>query len=81
MDQAKILISVGTAALSLVFSSQPHPVPFWETNTVIAADDTSPKGKVHADEDSSSVKSAKMGKGQGTQTEPAKQETVLACDK
>jgi hypothetical protein len=67
MDQAKILMSVGTAALSLVFSSQPHPVPFWETNIVIAADE--------------SVKSAKMGKGQGTQTDPAKQETVLACDK
>jgi hypothetical protein len=80
MNQAKILMSVGTAALSLVFSSQPHPVPFWETNIVIAADDTSPNGNVHTDEDSSSVKSAKMGKGQGTQTDPAKQETVLACD-
>ena len=77
MDQAKILMSMGTAALSLVFSSQPHPVPFWETNIVIAADDTS----VHTDEDSSSVKSAKMGKGQGTQTDPAKQATVLAWDK
>ena len=59
MDQAKILISLGTAALSLVFSSQPHPVPFWERNIVIAADDTSPKGNVLADEDSSSVKSSR----------------------
>ena len=81
MDQAKILMSMGTAALSLVFSSQPHPVPFWERNIVIAADDTSPKGNVHTDEDSSSVKSGKMGKGQGTQTDPAKQATVLAWDK
>ena len=77
MDQAKILISVGTAALSLVFSSQPHPLPFWETNIVIAADDTSSKRNVHTDEDSSS----KMDKGQGTQTDAAKQETVLARDK
>ena len=67
MNQAKILISVGAAALSLVFSLQPHPVPFWETNIVIAADDTSPKGNVQTDEDRSAVKSAEMGTGQGTQ--------------
>ena len=82
MNHAKtLLMSAGAAALSLGFSLQPHPAPFWETNIVIAADDTSPKGNVHTYEDSSSVKSAKMGKGQGTQTNPAKQESVLACDK
>jgi hypothetical protein len=79
MNQAKILMSVGTAALSLVFSLQPHPVPLWETNMVIASDDTSPKGNVQTDKDGSAVKSAKMGKGEGTG--PAKQETVVACDK
>ena len=62
MNQAKILMSVGAAAVSLVFSLQPHPMPFWETNIVIAADDTSPKGNVRADEDSSAVKSANVGK-------------------
>jgi hypothetical protein len=81
MNQAKILMSVGAAALCLVFSLRPHPVPFWETNIVIAADDASSKRKVQTDEDSSAAKSAKMGKGEGTQTGPAKQETVLACDK
>ena len=81
MNQAKILMSVSAAALSLVFSLQPHPVPFWETNIVIAADDTSPRGNVRADEDSSAVKSANMGKGEGAQTGSAKQGTVLACDK
>ena len=63
MNQAKILMSVGAAALSLVFSLQPYPMPFWETNIV-----TSPKGNVRADEDSSAVKSANMGKSEGTQT-------------
>jgi len=82
MNQAKILMSVGAAALSLVFSLQPHPMPFWETNIVIAADDTSPKGNVRADEDSSAVKSANVGKSEGTQAGAAKQQgTVLACDK
>jgi hypothetical protein len=62
MNQVKILMSVSAAALSLVFSLQPpHPVPFWETNIVIADDDTSPRGNVRAG--------------------PAKQGTVLACDK
>ena len=78
MNQAKILMSVGAAALSLVFSLQPHPVPFWETNIVIAADDTSLKGNVQTKEDSSAVESAKS---EGTETGPDKRETVLACDK
>jgi len=78
MNQAKILMSVGAAALSLVFSLQPHPVPFWQTNMVIAADDTSPRGNAQTDKDSSAVKSAK---GEGTQTGSAKQEIILACDK
>jgi hypothetical protein len=77
MNQANILMNVGAAALSLVFSLQPHPVPFWETNIVIAGDDTSLKGKVQTKEDSSAVESAKS---EGTQTGP-KRETVLACDK
>ena len=82
MNQAKILMSVGAAALSLVFSLQPHPMPFWETNMVIAADDISPKGNVRGNEDGSAVKSANVGKSEGTQTGAAKQqETVLACDK
>ena len=80
MDQAKILMSVGTAALSLVFSSQPHPVPFWETNIVIAGEESVPKGNVQSDEDSSGVKSAKMGKDEGTQTGGANQGTPSEND-
>jgi len=73
-------MSVGTAALSLVFSSQPHPVPFWETNIVIAAEETSPKGNLQTDEDSSAAKSAKMGKDEGTQTGSANQGTPPEAD-
>jgi len=47
MNNAKsILMSAGAAALSLGFSVQPHPAPFWETNIVIAAEETSPQGNV-----------------------------------
>ena len=72
MNQAKFLImSAGAAALSLGVSLQPHPAPFWETNIVIAAEETSPKGNVQTQEDSSAAKSAKMG----TQTGGANQST------
>jgi hypothetical protein len=54
MNYAKtLLVSVGAAALSLGFSLQPHPAPFWETNIVIAAEETSPQGNVRTDEDRS----------------------------
>ena len=76
MNQAKFLImSAGAAALSLGVSLQPHPAPFWETNIVIAAEETSPKGNVHTQKDSSAAKSAKMGKDEGTQTGGANQST------
>jgi hypothetical protein len=55
-------MSAGAAALSLGFSLQPHPAPFWETNIVIAAEETSPQGNVQSQEDSSAAKAAKMGK-------------------
>ena len=70
-----LLMTVSAAALSLGFSLQPHPAPFWETNIVIAAEDTSPKANVPNDEDSSGPKSAKMGKDEGTQTGGANQST------
>ena len=73
MTKAKMLMSVTAAALSLGFSVQPHPAPFWETNIVIAAEETSPQGNVQTDEDSSAGKSAKMGKDEGTQTGGANQ--------
>jgi hypothetical protein len=71
MNQAKMLVTVTTAALSLGVSLQPHPRPFWETNIVIAAEEISPPGSVQTDED----KSAKMGKGEGTQTSGGSQAT------
>ena len=80
MNQANALMSVGAAALSLVFSLQPHPVPFWQTNMVIAADDTSPRGNAQTDKDSSAGKSAKMGKDEGTQTGGANQATPSEND-
>jgi hypothetical protein len=76
MNHAKMLsMSVGAAALSLGFSLQPHPAPFWQTHIVIAAEETSPQGNVQTDEDSSAAKSAKMGKDEGTQTGGANQAT------
>jgi hypothetical protein len=76
MDHPKtLLMSAGAAALSLGLSLQPHPAPFWETNIVIAAEDTSPQANVPNDEDSSGPKSAKMGKDGGTQTGGANQGT------
>jgi hypothetical protein len=46
---------------------QPHPAPFWETNIVIAGQESIPKGNVQSDE-GSAAQSAKMGKDEGTQT-------------
>jgi hypothetical protein len=66
---------VGATALSFGFSLQPHPAPFWETNSVIAAEDTSPQGNVQTDADSSAAKSAKIGKEEGAQTGGANQGT------
>jgi hypothetical protein len=76
MNNAKsLLMSAGAAALSLGFSLQPHPAPFWETNIVIAAEQTSPQGNAQTDEDSSGAKSAKMRKDEGTQAGGAHQGT------
>jgi hypothetical protein len=75
MTKANMLMSLTATTLSLGFSVQPHPAPFWETNIVIAAEETSPKGNIQADEDSSAAKSAKMGKDEGTQTGSASQRT------
>jgi hypothetical protein len=75
MTKANMLMSLTATTLSLGFSMQPHPAPFWETNIVIAAEETSPKGNIQADEDSSAAKSAKMGKDEGTQTGSASQRT------
>jgi hypothetical protein len=79
MTKAKMLMSL-TAALSLGFSVEPHPAPFWETNIVIAAEDTSPKRNVQTDKDNSAAKSAKMGKDEGTQTGGANQGTPPEAD-
>jgi hypothetical protein len=81
MNHAKILIlSVGATTLSLGFSLRPHPAPFWETNIVIAGEESVPKGNVKSDEDSSGAKSAKMGKDEGTQTGGATQGTPPESD-
>ena len=81
MNYAKtLLVSVGGAALPIGFSLQPHPAPFWETNIVIAAEETSPKGNLQTDEDNSAAKSAKMGKDEGTQTGSANQGTPPEAD-
>jgi len=70
-----VLMSVGAATLSLGFSLQPHSAPFWETNIVIAGEESVPKGNVQSDEDSSAARSAKMGKDEGIQTGSANQST------
>ena len=75
MTKAKMLMSLTAAALSLGFSVQPHPAPFWETNIVIAAEESSPQGNVQTQEDSSAAESAKMGKDEGTHTGGANQAT------
>ena len=78
MTKAKLLMSVTAAALG--FSAQPHPAPFWETNIVIAAEDTSPKENVQTDEDNSATKSAKMGKDEGTHSGGDNQGTPPEAD-
>ena len=80
MTKANMLMSLTAAALSLGFSAQPHPAPFWETNIVIGAEETSPKGNLQTDEDNSAAKSAKMGKDEGTQTGSANQGTQPEAD-
>ena len=80
MTKAKMLMSLTATTLSLGFSVQPHPAPFWETNIVIAAEETSPKGNLQTDEDNSAAKSAKMGKDEGTQTGSANQGTPPEAD-
>ena len=81
MNHAKtLLMSAGAAALSLGFSLQPHPAPFWETNIVIAAEEAPPQGNAQTQEDSSGAKSAKMGKDEGTQAGGANQGTLPQND-
>ena len=80
MTKAKMLMSLTAAALSLGFSVQPHPAPFWETNIVIAAEETSPKGNLQTDEDNSAAKSAKMGKDEGTHSGGDNQGTPPEAD-
>jgi predicted NUDIX family NTP pyrophosphohydrolase len=75
MNLKMLLMSGGAAALSLGFSMQPHPTPFWETNIVIAGEESVPKGNARSDEDSSAAKSAEMGEDQGTQTGGPNQST------
>ena len=74
-DAKNLIVSVGAAALSLGFSLHPHPAPFWETNIVIAGEESVPKGNVQS-EDGSGAKSAKMGtKDEGIHTGGANQST------
>ena len=80
MTKAKMLMSLTAAALSLGFSVQPHPAPFWETNIVIAGEENVPKGNVKSDEDSSGAKSAKMGKDEGTHSGGDNQGTPPEAD-
>jgi hypothetical protein len=76
MVRAKTLVSVTAAALSLGFSLQPHPAPFWDTNMVITAGETSSNKNL---EDSSAAESA-MGKDEGTQAGGANQGTPAEDD-
>ena len=80
MTKANMLMSLTAAALSLGFSAQPHPAPFWETNIVIATEENSAKGNVQTDADSPAAESAKMGKDEGTQTGGARQGTTTESD-
>jgi predicted NUDIX family NTP pyrophosphohydrolase len=75
MNLKTLFMSASAVALSLGFSLQHHPAPFWETNIVIAGEESVPKGNVQSDEDSSAAQSAKMGKDEGTQTGGANQGT------
>ena len=64
MIKAKMLMSLIAATLSLGFTVQPHPAPFWDTNIIIA---------IQTDEYSSAAKSATMGKDDGTRMGGASQ--------
>jgi predicted NUDIX family NTP pyrophosphohydrolase len=75
MNLKTLFMSAGTAVLSVGFSLQPHATPFWETNIVIAGEESIPKGNVQSDEDSSADQSATMGKDEGTQTGGTNQST------
>jgi hypothetical protein len=74
MTQAKTLLTgVAVATLSLGFSLQPHPALFWESNIVIAAEETAPSGAQTNDDNSAAIgtkeeESGKMGKEEGTHT-------------
>jgi predicted NUDIX family NTP pyrophosphohydrolase len=76
MNLKTLFMSASAVALSLGFSLQHPPAPFWETNIVIAGEESVPKGNVQSDEDSSAAQSAKMGKDEGTQTGGANQATL-----
>ena len=80
MTKAKMLMILTAATLSLGFSVQPHPAPFWETNIVIATEETSLKGNIQTDEDSSAAKSANMAKDEAPQTGGANQGTPPEAD-
>ena len=64
MIKAKMLMSLIAATLSLGFTVQPDPAPFWDTNIIIA---------IQTDEYSSAAKSATMGKDDGTRMGGASQ--------
>jgi hypothetical protein len=74
MNQVKTLLtSVAVATLSLGFSLQPHPTLFWESNIIIAAEETAPSDAQAKDDNptasgANEAESAKMGKEEGTQT-------------
>jgi predicted NUDIX family NTP pyrophosphohydrolase len=80
MNLKTLFMSASAVALSLGFSLQHHPATFWETNIVIAGEESVPKGNVQSDEDSSAAQSAKMGKDEGTQTGGANQGTLPEKD-
>ncbi len=67
MPTAKsLLMSSVAVVLSIGISLQPHPVPFWQSNIVIAAEEATPT--TDADDASSpATKSAKMTGESGTQ--------------
>ena len=61
------IVSPAAAVLSLGLSVQPHPVPFWQNNIVIAAEEPASANSEVNTESSSTTKSAKMGENNGTQ--------------
>ena len=61
------IVSSAAAVLSLGLSVQPHPVPFWQNNIVIAAEEPASANSEVDTKSSSTTKSAKMGENNGTQ--------------